>query len=944
MITKSVDAIVIVLVLMMASVTAYSQKTDFMTPDFNSAHSWQQERDNFITNGEGFLSDTSSIYDTDIISRRIDGLVPEDGDLRLRFQVRCNFDNSSVNNFHVYIIANGADPTDPDFRGFAIGTGHKPNYKTYSLIYNNGGNIEVLANTDISITKKNPILDVQRSSNGVWYINSQKIYAEPAARYHLANTFITTFSFTKTGAGNFEIKFLEFSSSANRSAQKSQLDSVSIISPRNIASAIRIFNNARLDGAAAASAGNYSLNGRHPSKVDYRFYYTDLFFGEGCLASGVDLRLAASNLKDWRGNPVAPFSQTLYQAGREDIVINEIMVDLSPAPFALPKNKYVELFNASARDIRLEGYTFRINDLEYGLPDIVFPSGRYLILCASDTAFARYGLFANILQESRLTVADRTLFLVNKTGLIVDSVAYSQKLYHDPARKDGGYSMERRDPRNSCSGSENWHASTDLSGGTPGRQNSQYQIYVDTTLPSVLAYEAISPGQFRIDFSEPVSEAQFWLNGLKPESMLLEGSSATVTFSKPMRKGANTLTARATDLCRSVGAGDTISIRYEPFAVEAIHAVSPYQVIVSFSTGIAEVSTDNFVLSDGQIPILCEFTSDGRRFVMLSFADDFQSNRKYTLSIRNLGNSMGEIISGREIAFRYHALMPGDLLINEVMYYPRVGEKRYVEIYNNSGSDVFLYGLMLRHLSAGLDVSKTAILQSHSILPDGGYAVAAADTASVMEVYGAAADVMAYCPGLPALNTSKGYVVLLSAEGAVLDSMYYEKSMHSNILQSVRGVALERVSLEEESMGPGNWQSAQAGCGYATPGFRNSVCGDSDSGNEDEPMPGLTAGEEVVMENQLIRPGDMDRTLGISLNIPRREVCVSVSVYDDSGRQRRSVCTQEMVYPGYEISWDARDDHGSLCKAGIYVVLIKAWDPTGWTKNYKLACVVGTGL
>lgn len=939
MITKSVDAIVIVLVLMMASVTAYSQKTDFMTPDFNSAHSWQQERDNFITDSDGFISDTSHTYDTDVISRGIDGLLPENGDISLNFTVRCNYDNSSVNNFHIYIIANGNDPMDPDFRGFAVGTGHKPNYKTYSLIYNHGGNISVLANTDITITKKNPTLHVVRTSGGQWLINGNAVYTEPPARFHLSNTLVTTFSFNRTGAGNFGIRFNEFEQSIKPNHQKSHLDSAAIIS-RNV---VRIFNNARLYASTAENRNNYSLNGKHPQKVDYRFYYTDLYFDDGCLSSGAELKLVAAGIRDFAGMDVEPFAQTFYQAGREDVVINEIMVDLSPAPFALPKNKYVELLNTSGRSLRLDGYTFCIGDLEYQLPDINFPPEGFLILCANDTAFARYGKCAGILQESRLTVSDKVLMLRNKIAGLVDSVAYSQKLYNDPTRQDGGYSMERRDPLNSCSGNANWHASTDLSGGTPGRQNSQYQVYVDTSIPEVMQCVAISPGKFSVEFSEPVAEAIFSLNGIAPNEVSISGGSALVTFPKPMRRGINELSASATDLCRTVGPVCAISLEYTPFAVESLHAISPYQLIITFSGDVGDVSTENFILSDGQMPFLCEYTSDGRRNLMLSFADDFVSDRKYSLSISHLCNAMGECIDGQSISFRHHALQPGDLLINELMYYPNVGEKRYVEIYNNSGGDVFLYGLMLRHHSAALDVHREAMVQSHGILPDGGYAVVAADTASVSSVYGADADKMAHCPGLPALNTGKGYVVLLSAAGQQLDSVYYEKSMHSSILQSVRGVALERVSPDAASMDPGNWQSAQAEFNYATPGRRNSVAVDYGyEGEHQDPEDGQ-GGEEVAVENRLICPGNMDRAMCISLNFARRDVCVSASVYDDNGRPMRNLVTQEMAYQGYRLLWDGISDHGSICRVGIYVVVIKVWDPTGWSKTYKLPCVVGTG-
>ncbi len=931
----------LILFLSIISLVSSAQRIDFMTPDFNSANSWEQKRNNFVNGPDGYsaLQDTSHEHGTDLISKRIAGFYPEVFETVWNFWVLCTYDNNSVNNFQIFLIANGKNPDDENFKGIALGTGFKPKYSNVSLVYYDCGTTTVLCTDETPLKRgTRTIFNVKRKTNGVWSVNGNDIFAEDSFKFWEANYIITSFSFSNVGAGRFAFSFTDLYQKLDGDYHPSTVDSVKLLD-RNT---IRVFHNARLDEAVAADVRNYSMNGVNPESVDYRFWYSDIRFRDA-IPSGIPLDVRISGLADIWGNAVEPFSQILYQAGREDIVINEIMVDLSPAPFALPKNKYVELYNASPRDLRLDGYRFYINDLEYELPDINFPSGEYLILCANDTAFAKYGMFANILQESRLTVSDKTLLLANKTGALVDSVTYSQKLYHDPTRQDGGYSIERRDPRNSCSGMENWHASTDLSGGTPGRINSQYQVYVDNTIPEIVSYKTLSPNEFRIEFSEPIREAQVWLNGGSAESIVLAETTITASFAKPMRRGGNTIMARATDVCRTDGDTDTLNIDYEPFAVESVYAVSSYQLIIIFSNDLDNVTTDNFLLSDGQIPILCEFTSDGRRNIMLTFADDFVSDRKYSITINNLRNSISESIHDTHVGFRYHALASGDLLINEVMYYPNVGEKRYVEIYNNSGSDVFLYGITLRHHNAALDVTKSAMSQSHRILPDGGYAVLAADTASVRSVYGAPSDALAYCPGLPALNTGKGYVVLLSADGNVLDSMYYEKSMHSSILQSVRGVALERVDVDGGSMDPENWRSPQAEYHYATPGFRNSVCAADGVDDDIPPSDGPVYDEIVHMENQLIRPGDMDRALSLTLNIPRQNVCVSASVFDDNGRPRRSLITQEMVYPGYEILWDARDDHGSFCKIGIYIVLIKAWDPTGWTKNYKMVCVVGSG-
>jgi len=931
--------LLIIMALGMAAAQAFPQTSVIGAGQLNDAGSWQQQRINFITNGNGYLTDTSTYYDTDVISRNVDGLYPECGDMSLSFTVKCGYDNSSVNNFLIYIIANGPDPQDSLFRGFAIGTGFRPNYKALSLIYNEGGDITVLANTGINIGRTLRQLKVCRSSMGVWSVDDAEIYTEPIPRFHLADHLIAAFSFTRTGAGNLQIRFDDFSRTEKTAQIKPRIDSALVVDPNTI----RIYHNARLNPESAADISHYSVNGVHPIKAVHQFYFTDITFSDLREAAGRDIALSVNGLADCGGVPVPEYRQILHQAGYQQIVINEIMVDLSPAPFALPKAKYVELWNASASAFRLDGYTFAVGDYIYQIPDMELHGGEYLILCANDTSFARYGKFANILQESRLTVSPRTVVLRNKLGCVVDSLTYSDRMYNDPSRRYGGYSMERRDPYNNCTGTANWQASTDLSGGTPGRQNSQYSIYVDNTIPRLIGCQAITPTRFSMQFSEPVQGVTAALNGgaTIPASHI-DGAGAIVEFPQALSNGANTITISPVDVCGTQGAGYTVSISYLPFRMESVYAISPYQLLMNFSTGLADMGTDNFRLSDGQIPILAEYTSDGRSSILLTFADDFISGKKYSVTVSGLRNQLQELIDRRDFQFRYHAPQYGDVVINEIMYYPNAGAKRYVELYNRSGADVFPFGFQLRHYTADGNTMKAALCTSHHMLEDGGYAVLCADTLAVAEYYSAAEGSLYMCPQMPALNTSKGYVVLASADGVTLDSVYYEKSMHSTIIQNIRGVALERVDVEGGSLDAQNWTSAQSGYYYATPGFRNSVSWGSESDRPDGNNGNIPV-QELSMENQLLRPGDADRQLMITLNIPRADVCVSATVYDDNGRPMRNLVTQEMIYPGYQLFWDGIGDHGSICKAGMYVVLIKAWDPTGWTHNYKLVCVVGTG-
>jgi hypothetical protein len=54
----------------------------------------------------------------------------------------------------------------------------------------------------------------------------------------------------------------------------------------------------------------------------------------------------------------------------------------------------------------------------------------------------------------------------------VSEVSFNDNWYHDAEKRNGGWSLEQIDPFNPCAGTVNWSASIEVSGGTPGCENS----------------------------------------------------------------------------------------------------------------------------------------------------------------------------------------------------------------------------------------------------------------------------------------------------------------------------------------------------------------------------------------------------------------------------------------------------------------------------------------
>jgi hypothetical protein len=232
------------LVLLLSAACAVAQDVrNYFIDVFNDVANWRQDAPNFI-NQDGWFLDTSNVYVTDVISKQIDDYIPENGDTYWRISLMCGYENSSVNNFQFYLIANGDNPDAEGFHGVAVGTGFKPDYKALSLIYRHDGISEVIGTTTITFKKNQvTIIDIVRSAAGAWSIGDDEIYAPETPSAMLANHIVAAFTFNKTGAGQFAFKFDKFSQSDNSINIASSINNANIVSP----TAIKIDVSGRLE-------------------------------------------------------------------------------------------------------------------------------------------------------------------------------------------------------------------------------------------------------------------------------------------------------------------------------------------------------------------------------------------------------------------------------------------------------------------------------------------------------------------------------------------------------------------------------------------------------------------------------------------------------------------------------------------------------------------------
>jgi hypothetical protein len=203
--------------------------------------------------------------------------------------------------------------------------------------------------------------------------------------------------------------------------------------------------------------------------------------------------------------PFVVFTQNRY-----DVVIDELMTDPSPQ-IGLPNSEWIELKNTTALPIDLLGW--RIGDAsgQSGpMPGFSLQPDSFVIVC-SNSAVAVLSVFGATIPVTGFPSLDNDgdqIFLTAPNGITVHAVAYSAAWYQNELKKEGGWTLEMIDTRSPCAGINNWKASEDAQGGTPGRKNAADAINEDQSGPTLKNAFVLDSVTIIAVFDEPVDSLQ----------------------------------------------------------------------------------------------------------------------------------------------------------------------------------------------------------------------------------------------------------------------------------------------------------------------------------------------------------------------------------------------------------------------------------------------------
>jgi hypothetical protein len=363
--------------------------------------------------------------------------------------------------------------------------------------------------------------------------------------------------------------------------------------------------------------------------------------------------LQIDNVEDFSGNLMEAYTGNfvLYVAQRYDLVFNELMADPTPE-VGLPPFEYIELYNTSEFPVNIDGWILQHGTTKRVLPFAIVEPGGYVLLVAESAVqfFLPFGNVVGVpgLSTTALTNAGTSLILFDPNEQVVSFVNYSDRWYGNPAKANGGWSLEKIDPFNFCQGVGNWTASGNPLGGTPGAVNSVLGSNPDITPPDLLRIGSVDQTTIKLFFSETMDEdglhglsqaGNFGIgNILVVEPQLPDFSTALLTLETPLETGRIyeiSLPSQVTDC-----AGNALNRRTARVAVP--------QPAVAFDVVINEVL---FNPPDG-----------GSRYIEIyNRSEKVFELKDHTISSKD--TIQGFLTTIREISSESYLLFPGDYVV-----------------------------------------------------------------------------------------------------------------------------------------------------------------------------------------------------------------------------------------------------------------------------------------
>ena len=460
---------------------------DFTDGDFTSNPTWSGNVSKFIIDNGELRSNSNTASDNFYLSTPSTLAA---GDVEWQFRVHMKFSTSGANYTDVFLMADNADLSAVS-NGYFVRIGNTDDeVSLYKIVA--GAQTQLTDGSDDKTHDKNISLKVTKDASGTW-----TIYADFAGGkgYQLEGsvtdsniTTSTHFGFLiKQSTSSFHLKhfyddiyigplLVDTQKPTILSTESLDANTIKITADEAVKTASTVFTL----NAGYGSPNNVTVNGN-----EILLTYTTALINNS-------YQLTLDLLGDLAGNTLDTVVLFDYFVASKpkpgDLLFTEIFADPTPT-IGLPEEEFFEIYNTSFEALDLENCTFSDGGTPAVFPQVTIASQAYLIVVKSgnESLFSSLGKSIGLNGYPALNNSGDNLELRNENGTLLDAVNYTDDYYNDDLKKQGGYSMELIDFSSFCSPIDNWTASTNASGGTPGKQNSVLGANPDQQAPQILS-------------------------------------------------------------------------------------------------------------------------------------------------------------------------------------------------------------------------------------------------------------------------------------------------------------------------------------------------------------------------------------------------------------------------------------------------------------------------
>jgi len=544
----------IILLVLSSHVIGFAQLADdFSDGDFNHNPRWQGDSLHFEVNSAKQLHLKWAGANTSFLATPGIWL----NEMEWNFWVKLSF-NTSANNFMKVCLASDRMDLDEPLNGYVLQLGGS-NDSMYVIKQEGETVYPLFCFPDVSMDQSTNTLRIKvtRDAGGLWsaWIDPEggEDYIEQGSWFD--NTFQSAawFGFyckyTSSNATKFYMDDIYVGPVLRDTVPPSV---VTLTVPDSLH--INLLFSENVEPSCAQNNLNYIILGdlRHPESAIIPAGHPNevlLTFNQPLPDKIVDT-LRVVNLFDLAGNrmrdTLVPFAR--YEPQAYDILISEVMMDPEPET-GLPPVEYVELYNRTAFPVNLSGWVLDAGSTRKTFPNASIPSHGFLLV-ARDSSLAEYGLFVSLFTSASTLANDGAVLILRNSSLqIIHTVTYSPDWITESWKVDGGWSLEMIDTDNPCGCKENWSASEDARGGTPGEKNSVMASSPDLISPALTRSFFSDDHTWELRFSESLDTTTLgnptgWIiesEGIQPKSLSAVAptyNSVRLTFAEPFSAGS----------------------------------------------------------------------------------------------------------------------------------------------------------------------------------------------------------------------------------------------------------------------------------------------------------------------------------------------------------------------------------------------------------------------